>query len=311
MANEILFSNLSGDIRLAAMISQELHLLIRDTGNLRNTPYMQYAGSVNGTGSNVVRMRKIGLYGRDSFSAVAENVAATNTALTEGHADITAARQSLMYSITDEATLTAFGSSPNEASPFNLAASIAASYNTRFAELTATAAASFTQDVGANSAMTVSRFFSAMYQLEQADSNLGAPPPYVAVLHSKGLAELQNSLRAETANLISRDRDAADLLKAKESYAGQLFGVDIYRSSHVPSSGVPAVLQNFMMGIGAMAYADGTPQIVGASETMVMDKVTIEISRVPEQALSQVIGHCYLGCSIIEDARGCRLTSAP
>lgn len=307
MANEILFSNLSGDIRLAAMISQELHLLLRDTGNLRNTPYMQYAGSVNGTGSNVVRMRKIGLYGRDSFTAPGEIAAVANTALTEGHADITASRQSLMYSISDKATMTAFGDSPNEASPFNLAASIAASYDTRFAELTSTSAASFSSDVGGAAAMTVSTFFSAIYQLEQADSFLGAPPPYVAVLHSKALAELQNSLRAETANIISNSPDAAEMVKAKESYAGQLFGVDIYRSSHVNQA--VGEYKNYMMGIGALAYADGTPQIIGASETMVMDKVTIEISRTPEQALTSVIGHAYLGCAIVEDARGTLLSS--
>lgn len=308
MANEILFSNLSGDIRLAAMISQELHLLIRDTGNLRNTPYMQYAGSVNGTGSNVVRMRKIGLYGRDSFTAPGEIAAVANTALEEGHADITAARQSLMYSISDQATLTAFGNSPNEASPFNLAASIAASYNTRFAELTSTAAASFSTDAGSTAALTVSTFFSAIYELEKADSFLGAPPPYVAVLHSKALAELQNSLRAETANIISNTAEVAEMMKAKESYAGKLFGVDIYRSSHVTDDGTDYA--NYMMGIGAMAYADGTPQIVGAAESMVMDKVTIEISRTPEQALTSVIGHCYLGCAIVEDARGVLLSSA-
>ena len=307
MANEILFSNLSADIRLAAMISQELHLLLRDTGNLRNTPYMQYGGSVNNSGSNVLRMRKIGLYGRDSFTAPGEIAAVTNTALTDGHADITASRQSLMYSISDQATLTAFGDSPNEASPFNLAASIAASYETRFAELTSTSASSFSNDVGVSGAqMSVSTFFSAIYQLEQADSFRGAPPPYVAVLHSKALAELQNSLRAETANIISRDRDAAEL-KAKESYAGQLFGVDIYRSSHVTDDSTD--FANYMMGIGAIAYVDGTPQIVGASETMVMDKVTIEISRTAEQALTSVIGHAYLGCAIVEDARGTLLSS--
>ena len=63
------------------------------------------------------------------------------------------------------------------------------------------------------------------------------------------------------------------------------------------------------MGIGAIAYVDGTPQIVGASETMVMDKVTIEISRTAEQALTSVIGHAYLGCAIVEDARGTLLSS--
>ena len=67
MANEITAFNLQTDLRLAQMISQEVRLLINDTSNLRNSPYMDYVGSINGLGSDTIRVRQAA-YGRDLFS---------------------------------------------------------------------------------------------------------------------------------------------------------------------------------------------------------------------------------------------------
>ena len=60
---------LVGNLRLAAMISQEINLLLKDTSNLRNTPLLSYQGSINGTGSDTVRVRLAGLDGFDSMAA--------------------------------------------------------------------------------------------------------------------------------------------------------------------------------------------------------------------------------------------------
>ena len=305
----ITFSNLSGDLRLAAMISAELNLLIKDTANLRNTPYLMYGGSINGTGSSVVRIRKVGMYGRDSFDTpFGETDPVSETSLTDGHADITCVRHSLRYDLSDLATITAYGNSPNEVNPFNIAASIAASYDVLFAEQTATAAASFLTDAGVTSTdFSVSKFFNGIYTLEQADSGLGAEAPYVAVLHSKALTELQNSLRAETANIIANDPETMAMMGAKSGYAGKLAGVDIYKSSHVTNDGTS--YDNFMMARGAIGYADGIPQIIGAPEKMEMDKVAIEFQRTASQALVSIIGHCFLGMAIVDDKKGCLISS--
>lgn len=305
----ITFANLSGDLRLAAMISAELNLLIKDTANLRNTPYLMYGGSINGTGSPVVRIRKIGLYGKDNFKTpTLETDAVTETSLTDGHADITCVRHSLRYDLSDLATLTSFGNSPNEVSPFNIAASIAASYDTLFAVQTATAASSFSNDAGnTGTDFSVSKFFSGIYQLEQADSGLGAEAPYVCVLHSKALTELQNSLRSETANIIANDPETMAMMGAKSGYAGKLAGVDIYKSSHVEDNGTS--YDNFMMARGAIGYADGVPTIVGAGEMMQMDKVSIEFERTAAQALVSIVGHCFLGMAIVDDNKGCLISS--
>jgi len=42
---------------------------------------------------------------------------------------------------------------------------------------------------------------------------------------------------------------------------------------------------------------------------MQMDKVTIEMSRVPEKALSVITGHAYLGLAVLDDARIVKMLS--
>ena len=306
--SNILFSNLSGDLRQSSMLSAEINLLLRDTANLRNTGYIQYSGSVNGLGTNVIRLRKIGLMGRDSFAAPSnEDDAGSTTALTDGHADITVARQVLIYQMTALAGLTSYGNSPFEIDPFNLCASIAESYETRFAELTATAAASATSATTTTGAtMSVSAFFEGIYALEQADSFRGAPGPFYACLHPKSLTELQASLRSEQNNIISNMTATEEMIKAKGiGYVGSLFGVDCYRSSHIASDGTD--YPNWMADAGALAYADGVPMIVGAAEVVNYDKVVCEMSRTAEKALTAVVGHCYMGISIVDQNRIVRL----
>jgi hypothetical protein len=306
--SNILFSGLSGDLRLAAMISSEINLLLRDTANLRNTGYLQYGGSINGLGSNVIRLRKVGLMGRDSFAAPTnEDDAASSTALTDGHADITVARQVLLYQMSDLAGLTGYGNSPYEIDPFNLAASISASYETRFAELTATAAASATAATATTgTTMSVSSFFEAIFNLEKADTFRGAPGPFYCVMHPKSLTELQASLRSEQNNIIANMSATEEMIKAKGiGYAGNLFGVDVYRSSHIATDGTD--YPNWMADAGALAYADGVPTLVGAADSVQFDKCVVEMSRTAEKALTAIVGHAYLGLSIIDQNRICRV----
>ena len=58
-------------------------------------------------------------------------------------------------------------------------------------------------------------------------------------------------------------------------------------------------------GRGAIGYADGVPSsIPGAAELMNMGKIVVELDRVSDKAISRVIGHAYLGMSVISDKRG-------
>lgn len=146
-------TSLVGDLRLAQMISQEIRLLLTDSTNLRNTPFMDFVGSINGMGSDTIRVRKAGLDGYDAFSAFTggtEANAVTPSNLTDGHVDVVVKRQALAYEITDLAGMTAYG--VGDVDPFRIAESIARSYDSLFADLTGATVAGFTTTAGTSAA---------------------------------------------------------------------------------------------------------------------------------------------------------------
>jgi len=309
----IRFSNMENILRLSAMISQEINLLLKDNANLRNTPLLSYQGSINGLGTDTVRVRLAGLDGYDSMAAAGSEIsdeAANTTALTINSADLVAARQYIIYEMSDLASMTGFGGA--DIDPFRIAQSIAGSYEARFAELTGEAAASFTTTAGSNTTtLSVDDFFDAIFALEQADSGSGAPGPYACVLDPKALTELQDSLRNETGNAISRMQSSMSMLEAKgENFAGNLFGVDVYRSKYVKENGSSG-FDNYMISPMALGYVDGIPAgVQGSADLMSMGKVVVEFDRRPMSASTFIVGHAYLGLGIIEDARGVKLLSA-
>ena len=309
----IRFSNMENILRLSAMISQEINLLLKDNANLRNTPLLSYQGSINGLGTDTVRVRLAGLDGYDSMAAAGSEIsdeAANKTALTINKADLVAARQYIIYEMSDLASMTGFGGA--DIDPFRIAQSIAGSYEARFAELTGEAAASFTTTAGSNTTtLSVDDFFDAIFALEQADSGSGAPGPYACVLDPKALTELQDSLRNETGNAISRMQSSMSMLEAKgENFAGNLFGVDVYRSKYVKENGSSG-FDNYMISPMALGYVDGIPAgVQGSADLMSMGKVVVEFDRRPMSASTFIVGHAYLGLGIIEDARGVKLLSA-
>ena len=313
----IRFSNMENILRLSAVISQEINLLLKDNSNLRNTPLLSYQGSINGTGSDTVRVRLAGLDGFDSMSAAASEISdesANKTALTINSADLIAARQYIIYEMSDLASMTGFGGS--DIDPFRIAQSIAGSYETRFAALTGAAAASFTATAGANTTtLSVDDFFDAIFKLEQAGfgtgSAGGAPGPYACVLAPKALTELQDSLRNETGNAISRMQSSMDMLQAKgENFKGNLFGVDVYSSALGVNQNASSGFDNYMISPMALGYVDGIPTgIQGSADLMSMGKVVCEFDRRPMSASTFIVGHGYIGLGIIQDDRGVKLLS--
>ena len=308
MANEIVYSGL-GDLRLAKMITQEIQLLLRDTQNLRNSQFLSYFGSINGTGSSVVSVRKAGLDGYDTFAGIGEIAAGANTALTDASVDITVARQFLKYQISDLASMTGFGA--NDIDPFRIARSIASSYETRFAALQCDTGGNLATNVVGNATdqFSVDLFFEAIFKLEQAASNKGVSGPYAMVLHPKQLVELQDSLRNETSNSVAMMAATADMLKAKgQGFVGTLFGVEVYKSSHVTNSG--GAHEGYMITQGCLGYADGIPSsLPQAVDFMQMGKVLIEMERSGSEALTSIMGHAYLGMAIVDEDRGCLIKS--
>jgi hypothetical protein len=302
-------NSLIGDLRLQQMISQEIKLLITDARNLRNTPFLDFVGSINGMGSDTIRVRKAGLDGFDSFSSftgATEGDAVSETSLTDGHADIVVKRQALMYKITDLANMTGMGA---DIDPFRIAESISKSYELLFAELTAATVAGFTASVSQAAALTLEDFIEAFQTLELAASGKGAPGPYVALLHPEQWQDLQNDIRGEQNNALAFSPASYEAVSAKgPGYKGSYLGVDIYTSSHVTDSGGQHV--GALWAPGAIGFATGKPAaLVGAAESMDMGDVLIEMDRDATRALTSIVGHCYLGMGVVDSDRGVKLLS--
>jgi hypothetical protein len=99
IVNGITQSALTTDLRMANVISQEVRLLLRDVNNLRNSPYIDFVGSINGLGSDTIRVAKAGLDGRDVFSVISpeDTALSANTALTKSSVDCVVQRAGLRY----------------------------------------------------------------------------------------------------------------------------------------------------------------------------------------------------------------------
>ena len=304
-------NSLIGDLRMQEMISQEIKLLLTDVANLRNTPFMEFCGSINGSGSQTIRVRKAGLDGYDGFTSFApadEINQVGDSALTDSHVDIVVKRQAMARSISDLASMTGLG---GDIDPFRLAEDIARSYENLFADLTgATLNGGFTVTKGSTGVvLDVDAFIDAFQALEQAATFKGAPGPYVAVLHPKQWGELQDSIRSESNNALAFAPASFEAMGAKGShYKGTFMGVEIYTSSHIESDGTD--YQGAMFAPGAIGYATGMPQgLPGAAESMEMGEVLIEMDRDATRALTRVVGHAYLGMAVIDNDRGVNLIS--
>lgn len=315
ISNGISFNNgassigLVGDLRLAQILSMEIKLLLTDTANLRNSPFIDYAGSIAGVGSDTIRVRKAGLDGRDVFSALAnEDDSIANTGLTDGHVDIVVARAGLKYQITDLASMTGMGA--NDIDVMRLAQSMAGSYEAYFAELTGDTIDDFTAVVGTSGVIfDVDTMLAGIFQLEQADSSRGVPGPYAAILHPKQLTELQDSLRNESNSIFAYSPATLEAIGMKgPGYVGRFLNVDLYSSSYVNTDGTDR--QGALFGVGALSYADGVPAALpGSVDAMNMGPIVVELDRDPASASTSVVGHAYLGMAVIDDNRGVRLRS--
>jgi hypothetical protein len=302
MANEVLYSGL-GDLRLAKILNNEIQLLLADRASLRNHPSIFNAGNIAGRGSSVLSVPQAGLDGYDLMTAVgSETTAASNVALTDGSADITIARYALRREISDLANMTDSVGLNVE----RLAADMVGGYEMAVTNAICDTIDGFTATAGTSgSDMTVDDFFTALFTLEQAS----VPTPFVSVLHPVQLTDLQNSIRAEASNAIAFSPATVEMLAAKgQGFAGSFMGVDIYKSSKVPTANAGADRAGAMMGYGAVGMAEGSVRPIaalgGALQFPAGTVIAVEYERDSSKALTAITGNAYFGVSILQDGMG-------
>jgi hypothetical protein len=305
VANEVYFSGLSGNARLAAILNQFVVTKLTDTASLVNHPSITQLRSMNGSGSTVVQVPVVS-WGANAMASVAENSTVSNTALTTSNANITIARQALRRQISDLAMLTATGI-PLDVTLDNIAADMVLAYNKRVTTMIAALSSGFSASVGTTTVdLTVAVFYSAIFrlQLQSADGM------FTAILHPQQINDLISSLRSETGpgQYLATSQDQ---VQAKgPGFRGNLFGVDIFASANVPTANASDDYLGMMIAPGAIGVATATAApMVGAATLPSQSPIVVELERDASSGSTIVVGSAFVGVAELDDLRGVGILS--
>lgn len=305
MANEVYFSGLSGNARVAAILNQFVVTKLTDTASLVNHPSITQLRSMNGSGSTVVQVPVVS-WGANAMASVAENATVSNTALTTTNANITIARQALRRQISDLAMLTGTGI-PLDVSLDNIAGDMVLAYNKRVTTMIAALSSGFSSSVGSTTVdLTVANFYAAIFQL-QLNSADGI---FTAILHPQQINDLISSLRSETGpgQYLATTQDQ---VQAKgPGFRGNLFGVDVFASTNVPTANANADYLGMMIAPGAIGVATATAApMVGAATLPSQSPIVVELERDSSSGSTIVVGSAFVGVGELDDLRGVGILS--
>jgi len=288
-----------GNLRLAAMIENEVRAVLADMASIRNTGALLFAGDVAGIGSKVMRMRYADWGANTPFASATDGADVASATLTPSTVDITVGRSALRYDITDLAAMTGLGI---DIDPFTIAQKMAMSAEARINQIICATFTAASNSVGTSGVdMSVDDFYDAMFQLE-SESNNGE---FYCILHPQQLSDLRDSLRSESNNALAFSPATEDMLAIKgQGFAGRFGGVDIFKSSFVNE--VTGDKVGAMMSRGGIAYAVGTPRPLAGAGVEIRPAgtpVVVAFQRDESKGLTEVMGHLYCGAAITEDAR--------
>jgi len=298
-------ANLIPDLRLATALDAALRVILHDEMSMRTTGTILNLGSINGSGASDATIRYAGLDGLDPFQGFGEVANVPETAFVTANAQIAVGRCALRRDISDLAVMT--GLQSGDIDPLRLAQSMVGGYEQYFNTLVAGAMATFATSVspGVGVDMTVDTFYDAVFALEIASNN----GRFHCLLSPNQLADFQDSLRAEGGAAQYMPATAAMLQAKDQGYQGSFLGVDIYRSDKVTIDGAGDA-HGAMWSVGALGYKTGS--VVGPMGGAVVSpsgEIVVEFERSAPTATTQIVGHGYLGLSVLEDARGVQIVS--
>jgi hypothetical protein len=290
----------SADVRAAVY---ELTLADRSILQPELYPAFLYAGSVQGLGTQTLRVARLG-FGQDSFTTKASGAATedddvANTAFTDTSVTISVDRHSLSYDITSIAL---------DTDPVvglqSLYQSMVIDAGRALTNSICGLASGFSNVVGTTgTAMSLTTFLNAINALEAAN----VEGPYLAVLHANQWRDIRKE------HLISVG-GAAQYIPAEATvsgmtgYKGQLFGVDVFVSNQIPLSGSDR--QGMMVGKSAIVFADMVPTVLDPVRQAAIGRTKLEFDRVPGSDIDEIHAHTYYGVAEFEDSRGVQILSA-
>ena len=300
----ITHATLEADLRMAAVLDQEIALKLADRSSIRNSGAVRSYGLINGQGSDTMTIRIAGLDGYDKFTVDSTEVAeATVTAVNQESVTLSVARYQIARNLSDLAELTGMGS--NDISPARLAASMVGEAEALFMELVGDTVGGFGTDKGTKgTALSVDTWFDAIATLQTA-GNSGA---VFACLNPQALGQLQSSVRSEAGALQFLAATQDQLQVKPAGYAGTFAGVEIFTSTQMEAAG--GGYDQGMWAEGCIGYAEASPVIAtGMTQRPGGSPLTVEFQRDASKALTEIIGHYYIGMSIIQDDQGVGILS--
>lgn len=295
MANEVLVAG-TADLRTTEIMSSEFLMLLADRGDLFQHPALVYAGAAQG--SNKVRVPQLGLGGYDLLAAGTDGTALANTALTDGSSDITVAWYGKTYAVSDLAQVVAANGLID---PVMFAQDAAISVAQTLISLLAGLMGGFSNTVGSTGVdLSAANFVDAITQLEVSKVS----GPLMAILHPQQYGDLRSaSLSLGGAVQYREDAQALVMSRSNSSqYKGNIFGVDVFCSSHVPVSAGDRA--GGMFGRGAVAWADAQFPANGDPNIISLGRAAFERDRSGTAGLTNYTTHAFMGVIECIDAAG-------
>lgn len=294
----------TAQLRLAAMINAEVALTMADNSSLRQ--YVTFVGDTNGSGSDTVRWRRVSLGASKPLGVIPDGDPLTAQTMDGFAVDVSVARSGLAFDLTDMLSFTKMGM---DLDPFFVANTMAMAAEARFNEVICSTFAGITANKGSlATALSMSDWLDAMYTLEEANNG----NDLVCILKQKQFTDLQKSLRTENNNFFAFSQTTEEMSSSKpQGYAGNMLGVDIFRSEYVQEDATTVGWEGAMFSRGGIGYATGSPNIVGSVSVFRPggSPVVVEFDRDGKSGITSIIGHLYCGAAILEQARACKLIS--
>lgn len=296
MANEILYAGIA-DLRTSEVLGEEWMLLIQDRNALPNHQALKYVGDIAGRGSSTIKVPHIGLMAYDLLAATADGASVANTALTDGSSTVAVARYSKSYEASDLAMLT---DGQGLINPQMFAMDAMASSAMTLTDLIANVTDGFATTAGSTGVdLSLTNFLTAIGLLEVNSGGAIAPGGVMAVLHGQQVADLRQSFAASSGGAVQWSQDAQTLLPIRGGgFRGNIYGVDIFASSKVPTANAGADRAGGMFVNGALLWGDGSiPVSSDANQLIIGEKVLFERDRTAKAATTAFVSHRYLGVS--------------
>lgn len=295
MANEILIAGIA-DLMAAEVVSAEYLLLLAEREDILGHEALVYAGAAEG--SNVIKVPQIGLMGYDLLSAGTEGTALGNTALTDASDSITVAWYGKSYEPSDIARVVAANGLLD---PQLFAMDAAVSTAQTLFSLIANLMDNFSTVVGSTGVdATHQNFIDAITALEI--NKVGGT--YLSLLHPRQWGDLRTDALSLGGAVQHREDAKMVVAKSTGQYAGNLYGVDVIKTSHVPTMNAGADRGGGMFGRGAVAWADAVFPNDGDPNILNMGRMAFERVRTGKAGLTAYVTHAFLGVIECIDTAG-------